>query len=244
MLLGKWHWERQVSWWAGRQGTSRGKCVRMMSLTRTSSGGNSHCLDYRHVCCHLEGHTNWVTKAVPYPHTKIQMNCSCKLLSLWLLLKRWSMLSLWLLSPSTSLTLENKRLSVLTVIPRQPPHCPASIHTPLSSCSNLCCLPQNHGGSTESFQVQWVLWCFLAGKGQSPMAASVPNRGTSPEAPSSCHLKGKLWKMLHPEATALSHSPEPFVPFFVPVTGGIHMRRATLFYKGELQVWKPGVLKR
>lgn len=34
------------------------------------------------------------------------------------------------------------------------PDCPASIHTPLSSCPNLHCLPQDRGGSTGSFQVQ------------------------------------------------------------------------------------------
>lgn len=216
MLLGKWLWERQVSWWAARWGTSRGKCVRVMSPTRTSTGGNSHCLDYRHMGCHLEGHTNWVTKAVPYPHTKIQINCSCKLLSLWLLLKGWSMLSLWLLSPSRSLTLENKRLSVLTVTPQRPPHCPPSIHTPLSSCSNLCCLPQDRGGSTESFQVQWVLWCVLAGKGQSPMAASVPNRGHQPQSTLQLPSKGQTLENAPSRSNCTISLPWTFCAFLCP----------------------------
>lgn len=75
------------------------------------------------------------------------------------------------------------------------------------------------------------------------MATPVPNTGTSPAALSSCHLKGKLWKMLHPETTAVSRSRESFVPFFVAATGGIHMKRATLFPKVELLSLKTRGLK-
>lgn len=40
---------------------SRGKCVSEIPLTRTSTGGNRHWLDYRHVCCHLqETLTGWL----------------------------------------------------------------------------------------------------------------------------------------------------------------------------------------
>lgn len=237
MLLGKWLWETQVT--AGElQGEEWaevnvwGWCPwQEEAQEATSWTTGTSVVTWRDTLGHWD---------CAIPSHQIQMNCSRKLLHLWLLLKRWSLLSLWLLSPSTSLTLEHKSVSVLPVAPQQPPHCPASIHTALSSCSNLGCLPQDRGGSTE---LPGSVSTLVSFGWQRTEPHGCLKQGHQPCTPSSCHLKGKLWKTLHPETTAVSRSLEPFVPLFVPVTGGIHMRRATLFPKGEPQVWKPEVLR-
>lgn len=120
------------------------------------------------------GGTHWVTKTVPYHHTKIRTNCSCT-------------------SPFMAAAEETEHAQPVVGETLHIPHsgkvsaCSqghhssltallASIHTPLSSCFTACPRivegPQRVSKFSEYFGVFWLA--------KSPMAASVPNRSTSP----------------------------------------------------------------
>lgn len=161
MLLGKWLWERQVTA-GGLQGEEWAQvnvwrwCPSQEQAQEATSWTTGTC-----VVTWRDTLTGWLRLC----HTltlKFRRIASCKLLPSWLLLKRWSMLSLWLLSPSTSLTLENKSVSVLTVTPQQPSHCPASIPHPwaaaptFAACSRIVEAPQRVSRFTEYFGVFWL----------------------------------------------------------------------------------------